>query len=85
MKGPEHGYGAEINRGTFLYQSNNCYSETDLAKFSFSEIENAFMYVCSVMYGMNTAVVCKDAEKILYRQDLRTAYLIMWLGRKVTI
>ena len=56
-----------------------------MAKFSLSEIENAFMYVCSVMYGMNTAVVCKDTEMILYRQDLRTAYLIMWLGRKLTI
>ena len=41
-----------------------------MAKFSFSEIENAFMYVDSVMYGMNSAVVCKDTGKILYRSDM---------------
>jgi len=41
-----------------------------MAKFSFSEIENAFMYVGSAMYGMNSAVVCKDTGKILYRSDM---------------
>ncbi len=41
-----------------------------MAKFSFSEIENAFMYVGSAMYGMNSAVLCKDTGKILYRSDM---------------
>ena len=41
-----------------------------MAKFSFSETENAFMYVASVMCGMNSAVVCKDTGKILYRSDM---------------
>lgn len=41
-----------------------------MAKFIFSEIENAFMYVGSAMYGMNSAVVCKDTGKILYRSDM---------------
>ena len=41
-----------------------------MTKFSFSEIESAFMYVSSAMYGMNSAVVCKDTGKILYRSDM---------------
>ena len=41
-----------------------------MAKFSFSEIEDAFMYVGSAMYGMNSAVLCKDTGKILYRSDM---------------
>ena len=41
-----------------------------MAKFLFSEIENAFIYVGSAMYGMNSAVVCKDTGKILYRSDM---------------
>ena len=41
-----------------------------MAKFKFSEIENAFKYVGSAMYGMNSAVVCKDTGKILYRSDM---------------
>ena len=41
-----------------------------MAKFLFSEIENAFMYVASAMYGMNSAVLCKDTGKILYRSDM---------------
>jgi hypothetical protein len=41
-----------------------------MARFSFSEIENAFMYVGSAMYGMNSAVLCKDTGKILYRSDM---------------
>ncbi len=41
-----------------------------MTKFSFSEIENAFMYVGSAMYGMNSAVVCKDTGRILYRSDM---------------
>ena len=41
-----------------------------MAKFMFSEIENAFMYVVSAMYGMNSAVLRKDTGKILYRSDM---------------
>jgi len=41
-----------------------------MAKFLFSEIEAAFMYVASAMYGMNSAVLCKDTGKILYRSDM---------------
>ena len=41
-----------------------------MTKFSFSEIEGAFMYVGSAMYGMNSAVVCKDTGKILYHSDM---------------
>jgi hypothetical protein len=41
-----------------------------MVKFSFSDIEAAFMYVSSEMYGMNTAVLCKDTGKILYRSDM---------------
>ncbi len=41
-----------------------------MAKFSFFDIENAFLYVSSTMYGMNSAVVCKDTGKILYSSDL---------------
>ena len=41
-----------------------------MAKFMFSEIENAFMYVASAMYGINSAVLRKDTGKILYRSDM---------------
>jgi hypothetical protein len=41
-----------------------------MAKFLFSEIENAFMYVASAMYGMNAVVLCKDTGKMLYRSDM---------------
>ncbi len=41
-----------------------------MAKFSFSDIEGAFMYVASATYGMNSAVLCKDTGKILYRSDM---------------
>ncbi len=41
-----------------------------MAKFLFPEIENAFMYVASAMYGMNSAVLCKDTGKMLYRSDM---------------
>ena len=41
-----------------------------MAKFMFSEIENAFMYVASAMYGMNSAVLRTDTGKILYRSDM---------------
>jgi hypothetical protein len=36
----------------------------------FSDIESAFMYVSSAMYGMNSAVLRKDTGKILYRSDM---------------
>ena len=41
-----------------------------MPKFLFSDIENAFMYVASAMYGMNSALLCKDTGKILYRSDM---------------
>ena len=41
-----------------------------MAKFKFSDIESAFQYVGSAMYGMNSAVLCKDTGKILYRSDM---------------
>ena len=41
-----------------------------MAKFIFSGIERASMYVASVMYGMNSAVLCKDTGKMLYRSDM---------------
>ena len=41
-----------------------------MGKFLFSDIQNAFMYVASAMYGMNAAVLCKDTGKILYRSDM---------------
>ena len=41
-----------------------------MAKFTLIEIEHALMYVSSAMYGMNSAVLCKDTGKILYRSDM---------------
>jgi hypothetical protein len=41
-----------------------------MARFTFSDIEAAFMYVGSAMYGMNSAVLCKDTGKILYRSEM---------------
>jgi hypothetical protein len=41
-----------------------------MVKFAFSDIEDAFMYVGSAMYGMNAAVLCKDTGKILYRSEM---------------
>lgn len=41
-----------------------------MAKFLFSDIESAFMCVASAMYGMNSAVLCKDTGKIFYRSDM---------------
>ena len=41
-----------------------------MTKFSFSDIEDAFLYVGSAMYGMNSAVLCKDTGKILYSSDM---------------
>ena len=41
-----------------------------MAKFTFSNIADAFMYVGSAMYGMNSAVLCKDTGTILYRSEM---------------
>ena len=41
-----------------------------MAKFLFSEIESAFMYVASAMYGMNSALLCKDTGEIYYRSEM---------------
>ena len=41
-----------------------------MAKFSFSKIENSFMYVSSAMYGMNSAGLCKNTGKILYSSEM---------------
>ncbi len=41
-----------------------------MTRFSFSDIENAFMYVSSAMYGMNSAVLCRDTGKILYSSEM---------------
>jgi len=39
-------------------------------KFSFSEIEFAFMYVSGSMYGMNTVVLHRDTGEFLYRSEM---------------
>jgi hypothetical protein len=36
----------------------------------FSDIQDAFFFVCSAGYGMNSAVLCKDTGKILYRSQM---------------
>ena len=36
----------------------------------FSDIQDAFFFVCSAGYGMNSAVLCKDTGKILYRSEM---------------
>jgi hypothetical protein len=41
-----------------------------MAKFSFTEIQDAFMYVSSAMYAEHSAVLCKDTGKILYSSDM---------------
>lgn len=37
---------------------------------SFSDIYDAFIFVSSDSYGMNTAVLCKDTGQILYRSEM---------------
>ena len=66
------GYHPELQRDKIIrvIRAIRGYAETDMAKFMFSEIERAFMYVASAMYGMNSAVLCKDTGKILYRSDM---------------
>jgi len=41
-----------------------------MANFKFSDIENAFMYVASAMYGMNSAVLCRDTGKMMYHSEM---------------
>ena len=36
---------------------------------SFSDVQNAFLFVSASGYGMNTAVLCKDTGRILYRSE----------------
>jgi len=36
----------------------------------FSDIQGAFFFVSSAGYGMNSAVLCKDTGKILYRSEM---------------
>ncbi|MFO8089489.1 MAG: UPF0158 family protein [Desulfatiglandaceae bacterium] len=40
-----------------------------MVKFLFSDIEDAFMYISSAGYGMNSAVLCKDTGKIFYHSE----------------
>lgn len=41
-----------------------------MAKFTFSDIEGAFLFVGSAAYGLNSAVLCKVTGEILYRSDM---------------
>ena len=41
-----------------------------MAKFNFSEIEDAFRFVSSASYGMHTALLCRDTGRILYQSDM---------------
>jgi len=43
--------------------------EVKMVKFLFSDIEDAFMYVSSAGYGMNSAVLCKDTGEIFYHSE----------------
>ena len=42
-----------------------------MAKFSFADIMDAFMFVSSSMYEMNSVLLCKDTGKLLYRSDMQ--------------
>ena len=37
---------------------------------TFSDIEDAFLFVSSSPYGMNSAIFCKDKGQILYRSQM---------------
>ena len=39
---------------------------------SFSDIQDAFLFVSSAGYGVNSAVLCKDTGRILYRSEMGT-------------
>ena len=41
-----------------------------MAKFSFSDISDAFLWVSSAMYGMNSAMLHKDTGKIFYHSEM---------------
>ena len=36
----------------------------------FSDIQEAFLFVSSAGYGMNSAVLCKETSQILYRSEM---------------
>jgi hypothetical protein len=36
---------------------------------AFSEIQDAFLFVSSAEYGMNSAILCKDSGRIYYRSE----------------
>jgi len=38
----------------------------------FSDIQNAFLFVSSAGYGVNSAVLCTDTGQILYRSEMGT-------------
>ncbi len=40
-----------------------------MVKFLFSDIEDAFSYVSSAGYGMNSAVLCKDTGELFYHSE----------------
>lgn len=39
-------------------------------KFKYYDIENAFLFVNSCSYGINTALICRDTGRILWRSDM---------------
>jgi len=41
-----------------------------MAKISFSDIENAFLFVSMDMYGMNSAIINKDTGEIRYHSEM---------------
>ena len=38
--------------------------------FTFSEIQDAFLFVSSTEYGMHSAILCKDTDQIYYHSEL---------------
>ena len=36
---------------------------------TFSEIQDAFLFVSSAEYGMHSAILCKDSGRIYYRSE----------------
>ena len=39
-------------------------------KFSYDNIESAYMFVSACSYGMNAALICRDTDRILWRSDM---------------
>ena len=46
------------------------HERNSMAQFTYSEIEGAYFFVSGEMYGMNTALLCKDTGKILLRSPM---------------